>query len=233
MRAGARSSRTLEFEHKYTSGVIAWAPEDQPSDQDIDLVLDEFEQTAWAGPPLDRYAWGGGATWRRGRASTSRRRGTAPTSRRRSCGRGSRTRPIPGTRSGTTCCGASSAARCRTGPAWWRGRRRGEGSRGRDWSQILRSPGDLVYTTSSAFLALAHPKPAHMQQNQRAEAQIAPNDHPNARARATAHHQMTPDGTQTSQCTRANTRGLLIADGSGDPVPRAPRPPSETVGAFA
>ena len=25
--------------------------------------------------------------------------------------------------------------------------------------------------------------------------------------------------------TRAETRGVLIADGSGDPVPRAPRPP--------
>ena len=40
-----------------TSGVIAWAPEDQPSDQDIDRVLDEFEQTAWAGLEPDRYAW--------------------------------------------------------------------------------------------------------------------------------------------------------------------------------
>ena len=39
---------TLEFDHTYTSGVIAWAPEDQPSDQDIDRVLDAFEQTAWA-----------------------------------------------------------------------------------------------------------------------------------------------------------------------------------------
>ena len=44
---------TLAFDHKYTSDVIAWAPEDQPSDQDIDRVLDEFEQSAWAGlaPP--------------------------------------------------------------------------------------------------------------------------------------------------------------------------------------
>ena len=47
----------LEFEHKYTSGVIAWAPEDRPSDQDIDRVLDKFEQTAWAGLAPDRYAW--------------------------------------------------------------------------------------------------------------------------------------------------------------------------------
>ena len=64
----------LEFDHKYTSGVIAWAPEDQPSDRDIDRVLDEFEQSAWAGLEPDRYAWGGGATWRPARASISRRR---------------------------------------------------------------------------------------------------------------------------------------------------------------
>ena len=48
---------TLAFEHKYTSGVIAWAPEDQPSDQAIDRVLDEFEQSTWAGLAPDRYAW--------------------------------------------------------------------------------------------------------------------------------------------------------------------------------
>ena len=47
----------LEFEHKYTSGVIAWAPEDKPSDAQIGRVLDEFEKTAWAGLEPDRYAW--------------------------------------------------------------------------------------------------------------------------------------------------------------------------------
>ena len=55
--AVAAVADSLEFEHKYTSGVIAWAPEDQPSDQDIDRVLDEFEQSAWAGLAPDRYAW--------------------------------------------------------------------------------------------------------------------------------------------------------------------------------
>ncbi len=53
----AAVSDSLEFDHKYTSGVIAWAPEDQPSAQDIDRVLDEFEQSAWAGLAPDRYAW--------------------------------------------------------------------------------------------------------------------------------------------------------------------------------
>ena len=47
----------LEFEHKYTSGVIAWAPEDRPTDAQIEAVLDKFEQTAWAGLAPDRYAW--------------------------------------------------------------------------------------------------------------------------------------------------------------------------------
>ena len=36
----------LEFEQKHTSAVIAWAPEDQPSDREIDRVLDEFEDAA-------------------------------------------------------------------------------------------------------------------------------------------------------------------------------------------
>ena len=48
---------TLEFDHKYTSGVIAWAPDDAPTDAEIGAVLDEFERTAWAGLEPDRYAW--------------------------------------------------------------------------------------------------------------------------------------------------------------------------------
>ena len=48
---------SLEFEHKYTSGVIAWSPEDAPSDAQIERVVDEFEKTAWAGLEADRYAW--------------------------------------------------------------------------------------------------------------------------------------------------------------------------------
>ena len=35
---------SLEFEHKYTSGVIAWAPDDRPTDEQIEAVLDEFEK---------------------------------------------------------------------------------------------------------------------------------------------------------------------------------------------
>ena len=34
----------------HTSVVIAWAPEDRPTDAQIGAVLDEFEKTAWASP---------------------------------------------------------------------------------------------------------------------------------------------------------------------------------------
>ena len=48
---------SLEFEHKYTSGVIAWSPDDRPTGDQIEAVLDEFEKTAWAGLEPDRYTW--------------------------------------------------------------------------------------------------------------------------------------------------------------------------------
>ena len=35
---------SLEFEHKYTSGVIAWSPDDRPTGEQIEAVLDEFEE---------------------------------------------------------------------------------------------------------------------------------------------------------------------------------------------
>ena len=48
---------SLDFAHTYTSGVIAWAPADEPTAAQIETVLNEFEQTAWAGLAPDRYAW--------------------------------------------------------------------------------------------------------------------------------------------------------------------------------
>ena len=48
---------SLEFEHKYRSAVIAWSPEDRPTDAQIEAVLDEFEKTAWTGLEPDRYSW--------------------------------------------------------------------------------------------------------------------------------------------------------------------------------
>ena len=53
----AAMADALAFDHKYTSGVIAWAPDDAPTDAQIGAVLDEFERTAWAGLEPDRYAW--------------------------------------------------------------------------------------------------------------------------------------------------------------------------------
>ena len=46
---------SLEFERRYTPAVIAWAPEDRPTDEQIEAVRDEFEKTAWAGLEPDRY----------------------------------------------------------------------------------------------------------------------------------------------------------------------------------
>ena len=48
---------SLEFAHQSTTGVIAWAPEDKPTEGQIREVLQEFEKTAWAGLEADRYAW--------------------------------------------------------------------------------------------------------------------------------------------------------------------------------
>ena len=62
---------SLDFERKYRSVVIAWAPEDRPTDEQIEAVLDEFEKTAWAGLEPDRYA--------RGRRSCTASAGVAST----------------------------------------------------------------------------------------------------------------------------------------------------------
>ena len=48
---------SLDFAHRSTTGVIAWAPEDDPTDGQIREVLQEFEKTAWAGLEPERYAW--------------------------------------------------------------------------------------------------------------------------------------------------------------------------------
>jgi hypothetical protein len=39
----------LEFKHRYTSGVIAWAGDDEPTLEEIDDFLKDFERTAFAG----------------------------------------------------------------------------------------------------------------------------------------------------------------------------------------
>ena len=50
-------SDSLDFKHRHTSAVIAWAPEDKPTGKEINDVLDDFEHLAWAGLEPDRYAW--------------------------------------------------------------------------------------------------------------------------------------------------------------------------------
>jgi hypothetical protein len=43
---------SLDFQHRYRSAVISWSEEEAPSDAEIDSVLDDFEELAFAG--LDR-----------------------------------------------------------------------------------------------------------------------------------------------------------------------------------
>ena len=45
----------FEFEHKYTSGVIAWAPEDRPTDAQIEAVLGAERPGPCSEP--DHCAW--------------------------------------------------------------------------------------------------------------------------------------------------------------------------------
>ncbi len=48
---------SLDFKHKYTSCVIAFAPEDNPNQNQINNVLNEFEKTAFSGLDPERYCW--------------------------------------------------------------------------------------------------------------------------------------------------------------------------------
>ena len=48
---------SLDFVHRYSSGVIAWAPEDKPTREQVDAVLNDFEKLAFAGLEGNRYAW--------------------------------------------------------------------------------------------------------------------------------------------------------------------------------
>lgn len=46
---------SLEFKHKYRSGVLSFAPEDAPTDKQIEAVIDSFEEYAFAGLDKDAY----------------------------------------------------------------------------------------------------------------------------------------------------------------------------------
>ena len=46
---------SLDFKWKYTSGVIAFAPDDSPSNEDIQEIINDFERVAFAGLDQDRF----------------------------------------------------------------------------------------------------------------------------------------------------------------------------------
>ena len=48
---------SLATKHRYTSGVIAWAPSDAPTDAEIHAVLDDFERVAFPGLRSDQYTY--------------------------------------------------------------------------------------------------------------------------------------------------------------------------------
>lgn len=53
----AAVANSLNFKHRYTSGVIAWAPGDNPTPEQIQTVLDDYEKIAFAGLEPYRYAF--------------------------------------------------------------------------------------------------------------------------------------------------------------------------------
>lgn len=46
---------SLKFKYRYTSGVISFHPDEMPTSEQLDEILDEFEKTAFAGLDSDRY----------------------------------------------------------------------------------------------------------------------------------------------------------------------------------
>lgn len=48
---------SLSFKHRYTSGVIAWHVDDNPTDKQIQDVLDDFERVAFAGLEPNQYSF--------------------------------------------------------------------------------------------------------------------------------------------------------------------------------
>jgi hypothetical protein len=47
---------SLDFKHKYRSGVISFAPSDAPTPEQLEAIMDSFEKTAFAGLDRDRYS---------------------------------------------------------------------------------------------------------------------------------------------------------------------------------
>ena len=108
---------SLDFEHKYTSGVIAWAPDDQPTDEQIGAVLDAFEETGLGGTgvrPLRMDCRAAPrARWRRSRACPGRavRPGDRPEPQHRASGLAEGCSTRSATPSTTSTAGAGPTTR--------------------------------------------------------------------------------------------------------------------------
>jgi len=50
-------AESLNFKHKYTSGVIAWHKDDNPTNEQIEQVLNDFERVAFAGLEPNQYTY--------------------------------------------------------------------------------------------------------------------------------------------------------------------------------
>ena len=48
---------SLDNVHRYTSGVIAFHQDDEPTDAEVSQLLDDFEAAAFAGLDGDQYTW--------------------------------------------------------------------------------------------------------------------------------------------------------------------------------
>lgn len=53
----AHISDNLSFLNRYRLGVIGWHPDDNPTDEQINEVLNEFEKTSFAGLDTTRFCW--------------------------------------------------------------------------------------------------------------------------------------------------------------------------------
>ena len=91
---------SLEFERRYTSAVIAWAPDDRAPDEQIEAVLDEFEKTGVGGAGTGPLRVDGGPAPRaRGRRARTRagravRPGDGPEPEHRAAGLAADLRPV-------------------------------------------------------------------------------------------------------------------------------------------
>jgi hypothetical protein len=49
---------SLDFKYRYSSAVVSFHPDDMPTDEQLEALIDEFEKTAFAGLDPEQYCWG-------------------------------------------------------------------------------------------------------------------------------------------------------------------------------